>query len=227
MVIHVAVDGFSRFVLYCHCSGNNKSQTVLNLFASTIADLEICPRKIRTDCGVENALLWELLAEDCIKGSSVHNQRVERFNRDININIRDRFAAVFYDMEQQGIIDIDSELDIAILQSIFLPRINNALKLFKDTHNNHPIRTEQNFSPVQLVQRNIDLYFESNDPLDDVATNAMRALITDEPLANDMFSSVKQVLEPSQIDLTDGDDEEGKRLYVRAKDYILAQLNSP
>lgn len=226
MVVHLAVDGFSRFVLYSHCCGNNKSQTVLNLFTSTIVDLKICPRKIRTDCGGENALLWEIMPQDCITGSSVHNQRVERLNRDVNNNIRNRFAPVFYDMEEQGLLNVENELDIAILQCIFLLRVNQALKVFKDTHNNHPVRTEQNLTPVQLIGQNVDLYFQSNAPLDDVTANTVQALITGLPVENDMLFSVQQVLGASGIDLADGDDAEAKTVYTRAKEYISAQLNS-
>ena len=31
-VIHVGIDGFSRLIVYCQCSNNNGSQTVLTLF---------------------------------------------------------------------------------------------------------------------------------------------------------------------------------------------------
>ena len=118
MVIYLAIDGFSKMIAYAHCCDNNKAQTVLNLLVSTVAELKLLPRYIRTDLGVENTMLWELMGDNYITGASVHNQRVERLNRDVNINIRNRFAQVFYDLEHQGILDVDNPLDIAVLQCV-------------------------------------------------------------------------------------------------------------
>lgn len=103
-VIHVAIDGFSRCCLYINCSTNNTSDTVLNLFQEAIVLYNVIPTRVRSDYGVENVKVWEAMRNSLAEGngpavllgSSVHNQRVERFNRDINRNIRDKFAVLFY-----------------------------------------------------------------------------------------------------------------------------------
>ena len=83
-VIHGAIDGFSRLIVYLHCSNNNRRDTVLNLFNEALEQYGV-PSRIRTDKGGENVLCWYPMVElrgegrgSYITGSSVHNQRIER-----------------------------------------------------------------------------------------------------------------------------------------------------
>lgn len=50
----------------------------------------------------------------------------------------------------EGIIDIENPVSLYILHYIFLPRINKVISSFTESWNNHPLRTEKNWSPVQL-----------------------------------------------------------------------------
>jgi hypothetical protein len=52
-VIHGAIDGFSRLIVYLRCSTNNKSNPVKNLFLSATEKYH-WPSKVRTDLGGEN-----------------------------------------------------------------------------------------------------------------------------------------------------------------------------
>ena len=88
-VIHGVIDGYSREIVYLHCSTNNKKETVLKLFEEAIIAYG-APSRIRTDKGGENTLIWELMTEirgnergSFLASSSVHNQRIERLSRDL------------------------------------------------------------------------------------------------------------------------------------------------
>ena len=161
-VIHAAVDGHSRCMLFLRCNNNNRSETVLQLFQGAMALFQTEPKKIRTDCGTENVGVWEAMTEQnqtangpvVLVGSSVHNQRVERFNREINRNIRDKYAAIFYQLEHRGLLNVDNVYDKLALHYVYKPRINIALTALANSHNNHPIRTEANHTPNQILALN-------------------------------------------------------------------------
>ena len=61
-VIHGAIDGFSRLIVYLHCSTNNRSNKVLNLFNEALEQNGV-PSRIRTDKGGENVLYWNRMVE--------------------------------------------------------------------------------------------------------------------------------------------------------------------
>ena len=78
---------YSQLIMHCCCSTNNRSTTVLSLFEEGIATYSL-PLKVRTDRGGENSCAWTFMTEKHLKtnavlvGSSLHNQRIEKFNRD-------------------------------------------------------------------------------------------------------------------------------------------------
>ena len=88
-VIHGAIDGFSRLVVFLKCSTNNESETVANLFQLATEKYQ-WPSRVRTDYGGENVRVWELMEErrgrnrgSYLVGSSTQNQRIERLWRDV------------------------------------------------------------------------------------------------------------------------------------------------
>lgn len=109
-VIHGAIDGFSRLIVYLKCSSNNKSETVLENFNEAIEKYGI-PSRLRTDKGGENVLLWETMERlrgygrgSYIAGSSVHNQRIERLWRDVWTYAAHEFYYAFQSLEAEGFI---------------------------------------------------------------------------------------------------------------------------
>lgn len=60
------------------------------------------------------------------------------------------FYYTFYALEDNGIIDLNNTIDMFSLQLAFLPRINKSLLEFRNLFNDHPIRTERNWSPNQM-----------------------------------------------------------------------------
>lgn len=57
-VIHGAIDGHSRLIVFLNCSTNNRKETVHDLFQEAVANFGI-PSRIRTDKGGENVIVWE------------------------------------------------------------------------------------------------------------------------------------------------------------------------
>ena len=61
------------------------------------------------------------------------------------------FYDLFYQMEEEGLLDPASENDIiCALHYIFLPRINLHLQRFRDFYSQHRMHTAENRSPLQL-----------------------------------------------------------------------------
>lgn len=60
------------------------------------------------------------------------------------------FYQLFCHMEECSLLDPSNEVHIFALHFVCLPRINRHLRIFSSGHNNGPISTERNMTPVQL-----------------------------------------------------------------------------
>jgi len=54
-------------------------------------------------------------------------------------------------LENEGMLNIDDVRHLALLHMIFLPRLNQNLSLFRDAWNQHPLSTERNHTPTQMM----------------------------------------------------------------------------
>ena len=156
LVIHAAVDGFTRLCTFARCNDNNEAATVKQDFLVGVEEFG-CPSRIRTDKGGENVEvgIWMCMQRglgrgSIIMGKSTHNQRIERFWKDVKKEVTSYYVAVFTHLEEDRGVDFLLESHIFCIHYLFLPRINEELKLFQSRWNHHKIRTEQNKSPLQL-----------------------------------------------------------------------------
>lgn len=161
IVIHGGIDGYSRRIVYLHASSNNRADTVHGLFRSAVAECG-WPSRVRSDKGGENIDVARAMLsvrgtgrKSHITGSSVHNQRIERLWRDTFRCVGQLYYALFYDMEDSGLLDVNSEKDLFAVHFVFLPRVNNQLTQFVNAWNRHPLRTENGLSPLQLWNRGL------------------------------------------------------------------------
>jgi len=54
-------------------------------------------------------------------------------------------------MEEWGILNPSNDVHLFLLHKIFLPRLNRHLTDLRNAWNLHPLSTENNHSPVQLM----------------------------------------------------------------------------
>lgn len=168
-IIHGAIDGYSRLVVFLKCSTNNTAATVLSSFIIATQSYGV-PKRLRTDLGGENVDAWQYMVdyhggdERCvITGSSIHNERIERLWRDVRNSVITPFREKFLSLEQQEILDVDNDVDLFCLHEVFRDRINHSLSGFVNSWNNHPLTTEHNQTPLQLFHIRYNLESDSSD----------------------------------------------------------------
>lgn len=104
IVIHGGVDGYSRVPVYLQASDNNRAVTVLRAFLNAVEAYGL-PSRVRSDLGGENTLVSEYMLHHHLHGPgrgsfiterSVHNQRIERFWRDLFSGCTSLLLSVLY-----------------------------------------------------------------------------------------------------------------------------------
>ena len=91
-VIHGGIDGYTRLIVYLKVSVNNRADTVVQLFREAVHKYNL-PSMVRSDHGLENIDVARLMLVSrglnrgsIITGASVHNQRIERLWRDVEMS---------------------------------------------------------------------------------------------------------------------------------------------
>ena len=156
MVIHGAIDGYSRLVIYLHCANNNLASTVVEQFVLATRSYFI-PSRVRCDKGTENIEVAKFILQkrgfdrgSVITGSLVHNQRIERLWRDVFRGVTFQYYKLFYGLEVLGILDPLNHVHLYALHVVYIPRINRSLQIFRQGWNNHGMSRIKGSSPLQL-----------------------------------------------------------------------------
>lgn len=158
LVIHGGIDGYTRIPVYLSCSSNNRAETVFRMFQNAVIEYGL-PSRVRSDRGGENVLVKRFMEEhprrgrqrgSMLMGRSVHNQRIERFWRDLFTGCTCLYYNLFHHLEDHRILNPCNATDLFCLHYTFLPRINHQLKTFADGCNRHRIRTARHQTPLQL-----------------------------------------------------------------------------
>ncbi len=120
-VIHGAIDGYSRMIVFLRCATNNRKETVLELFRMATAEHGV-PSRVRTDKGDENVLVWQAMESlrgqnrnSYLASTATRNQRVERLCRDVWMYVCHIFYYTFQGMEVEGIFLISFEINIVAI----------------------------------------------------------------------------------------------------------------
>lgn len=104
LIIHGAINDFSRLPVYLQCSDNNYCASAVLWCFVAAADTYGVPVRIRCDQGVENyyVAMYMLnhhsrgpLMKPVIVGISVHNQRIERLWRDVYVGVSSTYYHLF------------------------------------------------------------------------------------------------------------------------------------
>ena len=84
--------------------------------------------------------------------------------RDVRGKVIQFYMSLFASYEREG-LNINNPTHIFTLQYMFMPRIQEDLNDFKAYWNNHPLRTENNKTPNQLILLN-NAKINYDDPID-------------------------------------------------------------
>ena len=150
------IDGYHKLIrwrivihggpVYLTASDNNRSTTVLHAFQGAVAKYGL-PSRVRSDRGGEKVLVAALTRGSMI---SLHNQRIERFWRDVFTGCVYYFYTLFRHLEEVGLLNVHSANDVFALHYVYIPLINQSLRCFIEDWCHHKIRTENNTTTATL-----------------------------------------------------------------------------
>ncbi|KAJ7999927.1 hypothetical protein DPEC_G00199480 [Dallia pectoralis] len=156
LVVHGAIDGYSRLVTFLNCNTDNKAVTVLTQFLKATC-LYGLPSRVHSHHGGENtqvALFMNIVQGEerrsHITGESVHSQRIERLWRDVFLHVLHYFYNEFYSLEDAATLDPQNDIHKLSLHLTYLPEIQSRLNMFREAWNQHSLRTEHNRTPSQI-----------------------------------------------------------------------------
>ena len=111
-VILGGIDGYSRLPVFLEVHENNRSSTMLNFFLNGVSEYGL-PSRVRCDKVWKNVSVSECMLfvrgpgrGSCITGRSVHNQRIERFWRDLFAGCTSVYYYLFHTLEDLEVLRV-------------------------------------------------------------------------------------------------------------------------
>ncbi|KAH3747056.1 hypothetical protein DPMN_181477 [Dreissena polymorpha] len=157
IAILVAVDGFSRCILWLEaCYSNNDPRIIAGFFVNFVKRIGRLPRLVRGDAGTEN--VWVRAMQIAFRfndrenmsgmnsymtGRSTGNQRIERFWVNLRVSFTVFWRNYFKDMVDSGLLRIDDPVHLECLGFCFIPLIQRDLNPFTHLWNIHRIRQQR------------------------------------------------------------------------------------
>ncbi|KAJ3063136.1 hypothetical protein HDU98_001015, partial [Podochytrium sp. JEL0797] len=155
-VIHAGIDGFSHLLVFCKLADNNRPETMLQAFLEGVAKHGI-PSRVRCDKGGENIKVAEFMIQhkgagraSVIAGRSVHNQRIERFNLDLRVQVLQTFIDLFADFEATNLLNVSNNWELWVLHQVYFARIQKRLDENTTAHNSMKKRMHSFQTPEQV-----------------------------------------------------------------------------
>lgn len=236
--IHGCIDGFSRKVLWIEAGSTNKRpEVVAHYLMNTVNNLKGFPTKIRADPGTENGIIATIQAtftsnlNSVISGSSVLNQRIERWWGWLRQAKSDFWINHFKCLEAEGILVPNNIIHRTCLQFAYLPIIRKELKEIQLMWNSHRIRRQNKGDTLSGIP---DVMYSNPEiigckdyilPACQLAIDFFKNLCqTEGELYNEIdidFATVlKDICHNSQI-LTEADNiEDAKHLFIYLKEIM-------
>jgi len=162
IVIHGAIDGHSRTIVYMEASDNNRANTVLRLFNGAMLKHDTTPVQMVADRGNENLFVKRRI--DLLRGgpdtrprpfaatTSQRNQPIERSWVDTKQKVIFRYKTLFETWEHTIGYVRDNKIHRWVVQYLFIPLINMRLQQHVQYWNYHRIRTKSNMRPIVVVE---------------------------------------------------------------------------